>query len=231
VENCMKVDRKNRDRLIDAINGYLAGIITEDEFEDEAFNVEMDTRDRTIIHVAEAAQNYMEDLNDPSFEKISKEVWDQFQRFTLILTSDANIKYSYKMRWSHLQSFAACELGLFILSLAIFGLNGLLIVSYFVLFTRSVLIHKKHYNNLPLPIEFEEAITPFSSVSEMAKVYKSTNTFIKQKRPEKFKSRQSLNLIVGKHITYALWFLFAPFALFFQMFPSTVETSRVELPS
>jgi hypothetical protein len=226
----MKVDRKNRDRLIDAINGYLTGEITAFEFDDEIFDdIINDTDDPTINDIIFILWNYYDDITDHKAD-LPKEGWDYFQRLILVLKSDAHIQYEGKRIWSHTQTSSAWTLGTFGMTVALFGINYLLIVSYLLLFSKSISLHRKLRNLLPKRPENESAITPFSSVSEMTKVYQSVKTFKKQLHPDELKLNRPQHWIVDKYLKYPMWILFAPFALFFQMLPTTVGTSRVELP-
>ncbi len=227
----MKVDRKNRDRLIDAINRYLAGEITAFEFDEEIFDdITNDTDDLTVNYAIHSLWHFYDDLTDHKVH-LSKEGWDYFQRLILILKSDAHIQHEGKRIWSQTQTSAAYALGTFGMAVALFGINYLLIVSYLLLFSKSISLHRNLRNLLPKHPENELTLTPFSSVSEMAKVYQSVKTFKKQLHPDELKVNRPQHWIVDKYLKYPMWFLFAPFALFSQIFPTTVGTTRVELPS
>ncbi len=145
----MKVDRKNRDRLIDAINRYLAGEITAFEFDEEIFDdITNDTDDLTVNYAIHSLWHFYDDLTDHKVH-LSKEGWDYFQRLILILKSDAHIQHEGKRIWSQTQTSAAYALGTFGMAVALLGINYLLIVSYLLLFSKSISLHQKLRNLLP----------------------------------------------------------------------------------
>lgn len=232
----MNVDRRNRDRLVDAIRQYLVENATAFEFDDEIQKISDecddpdDSDDPTVAHVARALWFYYDDLKDHKVT-LSKEEWDYFQRLILLLQSDAHIVIQICKRWSVTQlvagvaflAFAVCaaQLGIGYHLFAVAIPFGLVSIGLFRLQERL------RWRN---PASEQIAMVPFSRVSEIRAVRRRVPDFSKWKYPASLATRRIRSPVENFAILlpwYAVWLMMSPLALLVQMMPETVAQTHV----
>ena len=244
------VDREERDKLIEIINRFINREITSFQYDDELFEElsyisEDSLTDQTIIKTRDILWYYYDDIVDHKAE-FSKEAWDFHQRLILILKSDAHIREESKSHFTHFHPQAAIELSLFILSYFIFGISMHLAVAYILIFIQSILLNRVKRKEIPVYSEQERAVMPFSSVSEMAKVYKSVNDHQKIGYQAELQTASTLKTnpiirftsgiqtflsgLISTTLLFICWLVFAPLIVLFQLAPCRITKTCVELP-
>ncbi len=224
----MIVDRPSRDLLIAAINRYLDGETTAFKFDDEIFSIKSD--DPTVRHAVFQLWHFYDDCKDHKVQ-LSKEAWDYFQRLILVLQSDAHVEFSKRRRWDFTQLIALAALLLFVYEAHWFGLGRQLfavaipfgIVSIGISWWRGRTAARKLNKN-------RITLMPFSSVSELLPLRRRVENFRKRRYPpgmKPFKIRSPLMDFAVTLQGYAVWAIFSPLVLLFQVLPTTETDTRI----
>lgn len=227
----MNVDRKSRDRLVDAIHGYLSERTTAFEFDEEIREIRGASDDPTVAHVASALWYHYDDCKDHTVV-LSKEEWDYFHRLILLLKSNAHIEITKRKRWSFTQLGAAISLVLYGLCLLWLDIGYHLLAVGVVFGTISILLSYCRRRSIPQLSQHQRVLIPFSSASEMLTVRRSQGGFVKHKYPHHLKSKRIRTRFMDTVLaiqSHAVWLVFAPLVLFFQLFPVTETQTRVKV--
>ena len=233
----MNVDRENRDLLVVTINRFLDEQTSLFQFLEEIHEILDTTKDPTVGEVGDSLWIGYENFPDQKVV-LSKEGWDYFQRLILVLQSDSHIEVHKKRQWSVRQLIATGALALFGLSIVWLGIGYHTLAIAVPFGVVSILLSSWHTRSMPQPDPFYFAITPFSSVLEILRVRRRLHEFKKRKYPPHLKSRTlrspsaTLEMIdrVTPFLNYAVWLMFSPLALLFQILPDTQTEERVITP-
>ena len=116
------VDRDNRDKLIIEIKNFLNEKIDSFEFDENIFEIQANTEDKTINYVVKVLWHYYDDLKAHKVA-IEKERWDIIQRFVLILKSNQEIIEKKEKKYTIRQALSLSLLSVFIVSYFYVGYN------------------------------------------------------------------------------------------------------------
>lgn len=227
----MNVDRKNRDRLADAIHRFLAEKTTAFAFDEEIHDIWDASDDTMVAHVASTLWYHYDDCKDHTVV-LSKEEWDYFHRLILLLKSNAHIEVNKSKRWSFTQLGAAICLVLFGLCVLWLGIGYHLLAVAVPFGFISILLSYCRRRSIPQLTQRERALTPFTSASEILTVRRSVGGFTKHKYPHYLKSKRIRSPLMNTALaiqSYALWIVFSPLVLLFQLFPEADVQTSVQL--
>lgn len=225
----MNVDRENRDRLVDAVGRFLDEKTTAFQFDDEIFNIWDASDNSTVGHVVMSLWLYYDDCKDHTVD-LSKEAWDYFQRLILVLQSDAHVEIETHRRWSVTQAGAAIALSLFCLCSVWLGIGYHLLAVAVPFGLVSVLLSHWRGRAAPQLSPRQRSLIPFSSIAEILTVRRSVSGFTKHRYPRDLtreRIRSPLMQVALSLQFHAMWLVFSPLILFFQLLPETETQSRV----
>ncbi len=225
----MNMDRENRDRLVDAIDRFLNETTTAFQFDEEVHEIRGASDDPTVTHIASSLWYYYDDCKDHTVD-LSKEAWDYFQRLILVLQSDAHVEIETHRRWSVTQAGAAIALALFCLCAVWLGIGYHLLAVAVPFGLVSVLLSHWRGRGAPQLSPRQRSLIPFSSIAEILTVRRSVSGFTKHRYPRDLtreRIRSPLTQVALSLQFHAMWLVFSPLILFFQLLPETETQSRV----
>jgi hypothetical protein len=219
------VDRNNRDRLIINIQNFMNDKINSFEFDENIFEVQTNSEDKTIKYVVDALWHYYDDIKDHKVT-IYKEGWDFIQRLILILTSDKEIIEKKERKYTIRQVLSLVLFTIFILSYFYIGYSLQLLYISIGLGIFSMALswwkEKSEINNL---IKWE--LYPFSNIPELLTLKREQKSFQKQHYNQKLEQRNIRSdfiyifLLIQSKLA---WLVFSPFVLLYQSLPETNMT-------
>lgn len=225
------VDRENRDRLVNAISDYLDERITAFEFDDQLTETHS-SKDEVVIYTARNLWLFYDDLKDHKVV-LAKEGWGFFQRFSLLLQSDACFETTRKRKYSLRQLVAAFSLLLFAMICIRLGLGYQTLAVVIPFGIISIMLSRWKGKTSKNTTEPDFTLYPFFSITEILRTRRTVPGFVKRPYPPHLKTRKirswAMSLIAPFN-AYAGWLLFSPIVLFFQMFPDKYEVQRVVVP-
>jgi hypothetical protein len=227
----MNIDRENRDRLVEAIENYLADKTKSDKFDDEIDEISYASNDPTVAHVVDLLWCHYSDLRNHK-AALLKEEWDYFYRLILLLKSDAHIEIEKRKLWRYTQLCAAVALAVFVVLVVWFGIGMYLFAIYILFIVLSILLSYLRGRSIPQPTPMQQALAPFSSISEILKVRRSVRGFKKRRYPPHMKFRLILHALIDLLYLipfYVLGLVFGPLLGVPQLFPETMIHSRVRV--
>lgn len=225
----MRVDRENRDRLVEVINRFLDDDLTSHAFEEEIEAIDAISDDPTIGAATHSLWHFYDDFLDHKVVA-SKEEWDYLQRLLLVLKSDAHLKAESRLTWLPQQAFAAPALALFALAVLCLGWGWHLIWVTLPLGIVSILLSRWRERSRPLPSQRWVALTPFDSVSQLLAIRRGITGFAKRRYPPHLQDRRLRGPGWERQSelsTYAFCIAFSPMVLFWQSLPERETEERV----
>jgi hypothetical protein len=227
----MNIDRKNREKLVNAIERYLADKTKSDTFDDEIDEISYASNDPTVAHVVDLLWCHYSDLRNHK-AALSKEEWDYFYRLMLLLKSDAHIEVEKRKLWCFTQVCATVAFAVFAIFIVWFGIGMYLFAIYIPCIVLSVLLSYLLGRSVLQLTPMQQVLTPFSSISEILKVRRSVRGFKKRRYPPHMKFRLILHALIDLLYLipfYVLGLVFGPLFLVPQLFPETIIHSRVRM--
>ena len=217
------IDRAARDKVILAFEDYLDDQITAFEFDDRLQEIE--STDRTVNEVIHAAWFHYDDCKDHKVH-LSKPEWDYFQRFLLILRSEAEMSSSESKRWSwdHALAWLALIVFLGIAFVVEWGWHLLIWAIPFGII--SILISIFRRRSVPDSSPGVIACMPFESLLQISWLRRQLPAFKKRRYRAEIgerKIRSQAEESFNSAFSYCFWIAFAPVVLLFQGFPSSVD--------
>lgn len=237
------VDRDARDAVIVAVEQFLNGEIGSHEFDDNLFSIE--TEDPTVKDVVSTLWLLYDDLTDHRMH-LDKEGWDYIQRLILILKSDAHIETIKNKEWSASQGIAGGALSIAGLFVDWLTMSMVCLVPLGAL---SMLISAWRWRTAKAPDSYELAVSPFSSITEIAQVRRAVPQFSKKPFQKSHADGPIERRWIGRlseiqvpqcvvwllmapflGLMAPLWMLLSPIVLVVQSLPNTRTETRVVLP-
>jgi hypothetical protein len=212
--------RYDRDDLVEVINRYLNEELTAFKLDEALSEIGVRTKDETVKQVVDLFWCHYDDVEDHKVVA-SKEEWDYFQRLLLILKSDAEIVQETGTRkWTARQAVAAVCLAWFGLAVTKTGFGYHLLVVTIPLGIVSMLLSHWRSRDEARRLHDQTALLPFGSVSELLSLRRKVRNFVKARYPARLGSRQIRGPVSTAAIWLhfgAVWLIFSPVALAFQM--------------
>jgi len=222
--------RYDRDSLIEVINRYLNDELTAFKLHDAISEIGAKTKDETVNQVVSLFWCHYDDVEDHKVVA-SKEEWDYFQRLLLILKSDAEIiEEAGERRWTARQAVAAACLALFGVAVVKMGWGYHLLVVTIPLGVVSMLLSHWRSRHEARRLHDQTALMPFGSVSELLSLRRKVRNFVKARYPAHLGTRR-IRSPLGSAAMWlhfgAVWLVFSPVALAFQMLPEPEHRWKV----
>jgi hypothetical protein len=225
--------RYDRDSLTEVINRYLSEELTAFKLDEALSEIGARTKDETVKQVVDLFWSHYDDVEDHKVVA-SKEEWDYFQRLLLILKSDAEIvEETGKRVWTARQAVAAVCLAVFGVAVAKTGFGYDLLCVTVPLGIVSMLL--SHWRSCveARRLHDQTALLPFGSVSELLSLRRKVRNFVKARYPAHLGTRQIRgpvsSALMWLHFG-AVWLIFSPLALAFQMMPEPDHRWKVAGP-
>ena len=222
--------RYDRDRLVEVINRYLNEELTAFKLDEALSEIGTKTKDKTVEQVVQLLWCHYDDVEDHKVVA-TKEEWDYFQRLLLILKSDAEIvQETGERKWTARQAVAAVCLVLFGLAVAKTGFGYHLLVVTMPLGLVSMLLSHWRSRDEARRLHDQTALMPFGSVSELLSLRRKVRNFVKARYPARLGSRQIRGPVSAAAMWLhfgAVWLIFSPVALAFQMLPEPEHRWKV----
>jgi hypothetical protein len=229
----MKIDRDNRDRLIEAIKQFLNEEIMAFEFADKTFGVRGDSDDSVILYVVDELWHFYDDCKDHKVA-LAKVEWDYINRLMLLLESDAQITVEKSTKWRFSQLFAVVGLFFFCLCVALSGFGEHLFIVTVPLGVLSIVIARIRDKSEPVLSKKELALMPFKSRAEIFALLRELPDFKKMKHTGSLENRPIRSPFFEK-FHYCLWklicLILSPVILLFQSFPRRKKVISIIIPA
>ena len=223
------VDRDNRDKLIVEIQNFLNEKTDSFEFDENIFEIQANTEDKTINYIVKVLWHYYDDLKEHKVA-IDKEGWDTIQRFLLVLKSNQEIIEKKERKYTTRQVLSLSLLSLFIVSYFYVGytINLLYIAMGLGIFSMALSWWKIKSETDTL-VKWE--LYPFSNIPQLLRLRRNQKSFQKQHYSKKI----GTNEIRSNFIYYLMlihsrlsWLVFSPFVLLYQSLPETNTTIEIK---
>lgn len=228
------IDRAARTELAEFIRAYLDERLTAFEFDDAIFDLETD--DPTVNAVVDKLWYFYDDIKDHKVHA-TKEVWDEIQRYLLLLESDAELEVKHLRSWTIRQFIAGCAFVIFIVLAFQVGwhltwpLGVLFSVVSIPLFFWSRWAFRKQCPQETVP-RTPDAF-PFTSVAQLCRVRRRMPGFTKKLYPPELAQRKMKSWPKnGASMLMSVFGLvmFAPLWLIVQTMPETATLTSVRTP-
>ena len=219
------IDRKAREKVIEAIDCFLNDRTDAFEFDDQIWNI--DSEDETVAYAVQVLWFHYDDCTNHK-AVLQKTEWDLIQRIKLLLMSDAEVVESSESRWSWDHALA-CIGFLCFLAIALivgWGWHLLIVAIPFGLISMGITRYRERHPVEYLPKDF--AHYPFDSFSQIRTLKRRFPDFSKQKyREEVGRRRIRSRPVEGFLSIYSITFqiLLGPLALLFQGISSPARES------
>ena len=230
------VDREARDAMVGAMERYLNEEITAFEFDDALSEIE--TEDETVSDTRISLWFFYDDCKDHKVVA-TKEDWDFLHRIILVLKSSAHIKTPRRMRWTMRQPIAACCLLLYGVMAYFMGFGSHLLFAHAACGIVSMGLAYWRYHPAASPSHRkQQALAPFSSVSELLAVRRKVRCFTKGKYSPAIEERRIRNVILNAAMLVVFvalpalpfWLTLSPLVLFGQSIGEVDVAPRVVMP-
>ena len=192
------VDRKTRDVLAEAIRQFVEGELCPSELEDIAYNY--CSSDDNVVN--QICMQFMDELDSP--RDWPKPVWDEVQRWLLLLDSDRQLEETIETIWTRWQLVATFGV-IFIVG---FGLLTNFMLAFTWLSLPSGLlswyITRKRAQKLT-PKPYEHVLNPFESFGSMRQTLDEVNDkfgFVKMKQTNTRPQRKGRKLSTLETLIY-----------------------------
>jgi len=223
------INRTDRDSLINYINQYISEEISAFDLDDSLMEIADKTDDETVKIVSEYMWYFYDDLKDHNIVA-TKEEWDLFQRFILLLKSDEKLIEIESKKYTVRQIFSLILLCIFFFAWWKFGWNVQLLMTSMVLGVFSIIISFWKRVEEQKNSELIPEIFPFENFSHLMKIRKNNSRFKKKKYNRKLESQRVRSPIVDilKHLRYRIsWLIYSPIVLLFQSLPEKVKQIKI----
>ncbi|MDZ4403555.1 hypothetical protein [Prosthecobacter sp.] len=219
------IDRVERDRMIVVIEGYLDDRITAFEFDKQLCPAS--NNDQMAAEIARLAWFHYDDCKDHHVV-MTKEQWNLFQRFILLLKSDLEalpeLPISTVKRWGWDHGLALVVCLLFVALACWVGWGPLLFLLALPFGVVSLMIDRYRTGLEPVSNQRDPAFFPLNNFVQLSQLRRRTMDFEKRQYRQEISTRrirdeaeQQLNCFMG----YVFRLLFGPLMLLGQAFPST----------
>ena len=225
------VIKRDRDFLISTINDYIEQKIDSRKFEDTIDSI--DSKD-SVVNFAVKELWYFYDDFAKHYASLDKFAWNYIQRILLLLKSDNCIEIKHKYKFTKRNLAALVTLAIYILYFLIFYKSYEPFVVYIILniFAMPVSLLISYYNQ---KLNFDKNIYiyfPFNNYKELSKVRRKVKNF-KKKKYKNYNNnpiQSKFEEIFLNFFHKLLWFISAPFALLFQIFPENKAEVKIYEP-
>ena len=223
------VDRNNRDKLIVEIQNFLNEKTDSFEFDENIFEIQANTEDKTINYIVKVLWHYYDDLKAHKVA-IEQEGWNKIQRFILILKSNHEIIEKREKKYTIRQALSLSLLSVFIVSYFYVGYNiKLLYISMGLGIFSMSLSWWKIKSEKDTLVKWE--LYPFSNMPQLLRLRRKQNSFKKQHYNQKVEKREirsnfmSNLMLIHSRLS---WLVFSPFVLLYQSLPETNTTIDIK---
>jgi len=221
------IDREGRDRLADALEGFLNCRLNSCELDERIDAITSSSNDPTLRFAASEIGYYYDDL-EPHTAILERDDWNHLYRLMLLLRSNGHVALEKRWKWSLAQIFAAPLFMTYLMLWWLAGSGALVISMPFGLILTPIAFWLL-VRRLETPRKLA-AMTPFSSISELLVARRSVPDFRKTpyQRPEDPESAQGVLNWCFWIFMLIVWAAFAgPFLLFFLALPYFRTKTRV----
>ncbi len=215
------VDFEARRTLAEVIRHYLNEELTAFQF-DDLLQPFYENADSTVQAVSKSLWHLYDDCDD-HLVVADKPTWDYVQRLLLLLESGWQIDVWIVRQWS-VRQFVAGFLLLCCIGIAYQVGMGWHLIPLLMPFGVLSIIVSQLGSSQDRPDPFEKYTTPFRSISELERAYRSARKFRKSRYPKHLAHREIRNkFISGIYLFkfYLLWVLFPVIPLMLQCLPRT----------
>lgn len=225
-----RVNRADRDALIEVTNQYLREEFTAFAFDEKLSEIEARTNDETVTWVRAQLWGFYDDCDDHKVV-CDKTEWDLFQRLLLLLKSDAiMVVETGPAKWTARQAVAAA--GLVVAGWTVWktGWGSHLLIYNIPLGVVSMALSWWRGRTESKHEPRNETVAAFASVGEIRSIRRTARGFVKARYPGRLGKRRIRSPMVD--CVYwiqwgAFWLMFSPVALAFQLRPERRTTWRV----
>jgi len=227
------IDRKARDAMSEAIQSYMDNKIASLKFDDTLDKIASATQDESVRAIQKALWFYYSDVEDHKI-RATKQQWDYYNRFRLVLASDVEAEwYRAGRHWNAYRTLSAVGVvGLGLVALMA-GFGKMLIVCWILAgFLASAILWVWNRNDRKawaptIPI------FPFPSVKFLLSVRRRVGNFARTRYPKSMARKANLHRYLDKMMLILrspLWLAFAPLALLFMALPIRQQEMRLKTP-
>lgn len=223
------ITRSDRDSLISLIKKYTSEKIGAFDLDESLAELADKTKDETVSIVSNYLWYFYDDFEDHSIVA-SKEDWDLFQRFILLLKSDEELRLIEQKKYTIRQVLSAILLCIFCIAWWQFGWEFELLITSAFLGVFSIFIsfwkQKEEQNNTD---DISE-LFPFNSFQQLMRIRKKQELFQKVKynyKLEKKRIRSPEDDALMHLRSRLLWLIYSPVVLLFQSFPE--EKTQIKI--
>lgn len=225
----MAVDRENRDRLVSEIDRYLHEEISAFEFDEAIFDIRDCSSDQTVQNAVDFLWLFYDDCDDHHVVA-DRIAWNCLQRIRFLLKSNAELTCHNKRIWSATQIIALVALALFGWIAWKLGWGEHLLIVAIPFGFVSIGISAWRNRLLKAADNWDPAIYPFASVSQLMWIAHDVRSFRKERYPGQLAGRRIRSRLGDSAIwlqRYPFWLLCSPVALLAQLFPVQVVSREV----
>jgi len=225
-----QVNRADRDALIEVTNQYLREELTAFAFDEKLSEIEERTNDETVKWVRAQLWGFYDDCDDHKVV-CDKAEWDMIQRLLLLLKSDATVVIETgPAKWTARQAIAAA--GLVVAGWTVWrtGWGSHLLIFNIPLGVVSMGLSWWRGRAESKRELYGDAVAPFGSVIDLRSTRRAVRGFVKLRCPGRLAGRRIRSPMVDWVYWLqwgALWLMFSPVALAFQLRPERRTTWRV----
>jgi hypothetical protein len=226
-----RVDRACRNRLIGAIEKYLADKITAFEFDEQITQIVASTTDPAVQFVGRELWYHYDDCDD-HLVRLTPEAWNYLQRLLLLLRSDYCVETHRSWVWLPTQVAAAITLAAFAMIAIDAVQNGFFSLAVIPLGVMSLILSawKARLLSRRETSPYSAILFPFASFSELREVLEDSPKFQKRRYRPEIRDRACR----GRLAETALWMQYligccvlSPVAIAIQLLPASACTVNV----
>jgi len=225
------IDRQGRDRLAEAMEGFLNRGMTKLDLEDQIEELPWEVEDPALEHVAAVVMGRYAHFGQYRYsDHLSKRDRDFFYRLLLLLRSDGQVEFTRRRGWDFWQALALLGVAISFLSFGLLANYTYFLLTCIPLGALVGIILRARAQRLTEWEGDRGAMRPFSSILEILQARRSVPDFQKRRNAPRLSPEKTFHYIFDQCSLFPILvgtIVFSPFLLIWLAFPYYQTKTRV----